>query len=323
MILGIDVAKVTLDVTLLVGEKKVGQRQFGNRESGIAQLLAWLRKRKVSELHVCLEATNVYWEAVAEALHGAGYVVSVVNPTRIKGYALSQLRRTKTDKLDSEVIAAFCAAQKPDPWQPPSEAQRKLRALQRLRQDLVATRTQQKNRLGDSRDADVKRSLQKVIETLQQEIETVEQQIAELTKQQATLREQKALLVSIPGIGDLTAHGLLAEMYDLAHYKNAHAAAADAGLSPAAHESGTSVRKRRKLSKLGKAAVRGYLYLPTLNAMRTNPIVREFAQRLRRRHKLEMVIIAAAMRKLLHLAYGVLKNQTPFDPNYGLAPSCP
>jgi transposase len=142
MILGIDIAKSTFDVTLLVSESKHPHRQFANTASGIAQLLKWLTKQPVSELHVCMEATNIYWEAVAAALHAAGYQVSVVNPTRIQGYALSQLRRTKTDKLDSEVIAAFCAAQRPDAWQPPTEAQRKLRALQRHRQSLVTTRTQ-------------------------------------------------------------------------------------------------------------------------------------------------------------------------------------
>src|SRR5262245_1788816 len=125
MILGIDIAKATLDVTLLSGDKPVGYRQFANTSSGIAQLLKWLTKRVNGTLHVCMEATNIYWEAVAEALHIQGYRVSVVNPTRIKGYAISQLRRSKTDKLDSEVIAAFCAAQQPDAWQPPSDAQRK------------------------------------------------------------------------------------------------------------------------------------------------------------------------------------------------------
>jgi transposase len=167
----------------------------------------------------------------------------------------------------------------------------------------------------------VQHSLQKVIDLLNEAIAAIEQQIAELTEQHPPLREQKALLVSITGIGEQTAHGLLAEMYDLAHYQNAAAAAADGGLTPSHHESGTSVRRRPKLSKVGKAAVRGYLYLPALNAMRTNPILHAFAARLRKRHKPEMVIVAAVMRKLLHLAYGVLKNRTPFDPNYALAVS--
>jgi transposase len=319
MILGIDIAKSTFDVTLMADDKQPVHRQFSNSASGIAHLLKWLAKRADASLQVCMEATNVYWEEVAEALHRAGYRVSVVNPTRIKGYAISQLRRSKTDKLDSEVIAAFCASQQPDPWQPPTDAQRKLRALQRHRQSLVQMRTQHKNRLADSRDADVQRSLQKLIGQLDEEIAAIEQQIAAWTAQHPSLGEQKALLLSIKGIGEQTAHGLLAEMYDLASYKSAPAAAADGGLTPSHHQSGTSVRRRPKLSKVGKAAVRGYLYLPALNAMRTNPVLRAFAARLRKRHKPEMVIVAAVMRKLLHLAYGVLKNRTPFDPQYALA----
>jgi transposase len=115
----------------------------------------------------------------------------------------------------------------------------------------------------------------------------------------------------------------MTELYDLAQYTSAHAAAADAGVTPAHHESGTSIRRTPKISKVGKASVRSILYWPAISAMRYNPVVRALAERLRTRHKPNKVIIAAAMRKLLHLAYGVLKNQTPFDPNYAAATLVP
>src|SRR5688572_31448710 len=108
----------------------------------------------------------------------------------------------------------------------------------------------------------------------------------------------------------------MAEMYDLATYPDANAADADAGLSPAKHESGHSVQRKPKLSKVGKASVRGALYLPAMNAIRHNPIVKQLADRLKAKGKSPMVIIGAAMRKLLHLVYGVLKHKTPFDPNW-------
>jgi transposase len=238
---------------------------------------------------------------------------------RIKGFAMSQMRRNKTDKQDSEVSAAFCAAVRPSGWQPPSAVQRKLRNLERYADDLKQTLTQQKNRLVNSKDADVQRSLQRLIEQIQQELQQVERQIEQQIAEQESLRTQQTLLTSITGIGTQVAHKLIAEFYDLHTYASARAAAADAGLTPAHHQSGDSVRRKPRLSKVGKAAVRSILFLPAISAMRFNPVVKALADRLRTRGKPKKVIIAAAMRKLIHLAFGVLKNQTPFDPDFELA----
>jgi transposase len=317
MILGIDIAKATMDVMLLKGKERI-YGHFNNSTAGIAELLKWLQKQHVSDLHVCMEATNVYWEEVAEALYGAGYRVSVVNPRRIKGFGMSQMQRNKTDKADSEVIASFCAATEPTEWQPPSETQRKLRALQQHRQDLKKSLVQHKNRQQTTKDADVKASLQRLLDGLQAELKAVEKQLADVVEQCQEVRERQELLLSIKGIGLKSAHVILSLLYDMENYKDARAVAADAGVTPAHHESGATVRKRPKLSKMGKAAVRGELYLPALNAMRTNPILRTFAERLRAKGKPEPVIIGAVIRKLLHICYGVLKNKTPFDPKYGL-----
>jgi transposase len=320
MILGIDISKLSMDVTLLKGGncQRVHKR-FANTEPGIESLLGWLVSQEVGGLHVCMEATNVYWEKVAAALSNADYRVSVVNPRRIKGFAMSQMQRNKTDKLDSEVIAAYCAALKPQEWEAPSEMQRKLRALERHRMDLKRTLTQQKNRQKTLRDEDVCASLQRVVDALEAELKAVEKQMDELTSQQEEFREQKQLLLSVTGIGVKSANLLLAEIPALGAYESARAAAADVGVTPAHHESGTSVKHKTKISKMGKAAVRGELHMPALNAMRTNPILHAFAERLRAAGKPEPVIICAVVRKLIHICYGVLKNKTPFDPNYGLA----
>lgn len=321
-VLGIDISKRQMDVTLLsqAGLSQATQvhARFANTSAGIEQLRAWLCGQPASELQVCMEATNVYWEAVAEALHQVGYRVSVVNPRRIKGFAMSQMRRNKTDKLDSEVIALFCASQEPEAWQPPSETQRKLRALDRHRRDLKRNIQQQKNRQQSTKDADVQASLQRVIEGLAAELKEIEKQETALTDEHAELRAQRELIVSIGGLGLKSAHLLMAELYDLASYTDARAVAADAGVTPAHAESGQS-KARVRLSKMGKAAVRGELFMPAMNAMRTNPLLRAFAERLRQDNKPEPVIICAVIRKLLHIVYGVVKHQTPFDPNYGRA----
>ena len=318
MTLGIDVSKDTIDVTLIDNEGNKHHATFKNKEKGFKKLIGWLKKHgvEVDDLHICMEATNVYWEDLALYLHSKGYKVSVVNPARIKGFAGSQLRRNKTDKQDSEVIADFCAAMNPDEWTPPSEDQRKLRALVRHLEGLKKTLTQQKNRLASCKDKDVKSSLQIVIDALKKEIASVEQQIKDLIKSRIELKKQYDLLTSIKGFGPQTAYKLMAEMYDLGNYESASAAAADAGLNPSHHESGSSVKRRPRLSKIGKASVRTALYLPALTAMRYNPLIQAFVKRLEAKGKHTMVIIAAVMRKLLHIAYGVLKNKKAFDPEY-------
>lgn len=314
--LGIDISKKTFDATVRKASGDAYHRQFDNHAQGFADLEQWLSGHGVLELHACMEATNIYWEELADYLYRQGYQVSVVNPARTKGYGISQMQRNKTDKADSQVIVAFCAATSPQLWHPPTAEQRKLRALTRHRDGLVKTRAQQKNRLSDCRDEDVQRSLKAVIAMLDAEIAQLETQIRTYIKQTPTLQAQKALLLSIPGIGESTAHVIMAEMYDLAAYEKAHAAAADAGLNPSHYESGETIRKRPKMSKMGKSAVRAALFWPAMTAIRANPVIQTFARRLERRGKPKMVIIGAAMRKLIHMAYGVLKNQTPFDPNF-------
>ena len=271
-----------------------------NKEKGFKKLIGWLKKHGVAadDLHICMEATNVYWEDLALYLHSKGYRVSVVNPARIKGFGNSQLRRNKTDKQDSEVIADFCAAMSPDEWIPPNDDQRKLRALVRHLEGLKKTLTQQRNRLASCKDKDVKSSLQVVIDALKKEIASIEQQIKDLIKSRTELKKQYDLLTSIKGFGPQTAYKLMAEMYDLGNYESASAASADAGLNPSHHESGSSVKRKPRLSKIGKASVRTALYLPALTAIRYNPLIQTFVKRLEAKGKHAMVIIAAVMRKL-------------------------
>lgn len=314
-ILGIDLAKLTFDVTLLTSTGAQYHHKFPNTPAGMQALENWLQSHSVTQLHACMEATNVYWEALAQFLYQQGHTVSVVNPARIKGFAQSQLLRNKTDKLDSATIATFCAQTHPAPWTPPSEVQRKLRALVRHRETLIKTRTQQHNRLSDATDADVRASLQLLLDTLNSEISKVEQQIKAHLAQYPELRTNAQLLQTIVGFGMVTVQKLLAEFPDLEQYESASAASADAGLTPAHYESGTSVRKRPRLSKVGKASVRAALYWPAITAMTHCPAIKQFAARLAARGKVKGVIIGAVMRKLLHIAYGVVKHKTPYDPH--------
>jgi transposase len=312
-ILGIDLAKLTFDVTLLHSGAR-HHHSFPNTPAGFAALDDWLAQQGVTQLHACMEATNVYWEALATWLHARDQRVSVVNPARIKGYAQATMQRNKTDKLDSAIIAAFCATHHPTLWQPLTEQQQQLRVLVRHRDDLLQTRLQQHNRLRETTNAFVRASLQTVLEALATQVQEVEQQIAAHQAAHASLQSSVALVTTIVGIGVVTATKVLAECGDLRAYGSAKAVAADVGVTPSHYESGTSVRRKARMSKIGKASVRAALYLPALTAMRCCPGCKGFVERLRKRGKPTKVIIGAVMRKLLHAMYGVLKHQTPYDP---------
>jgi transposase len=317
--LGIDIAKRTFAVALL-RDGKSRHRQFNNTPSGFTQLLDWLARNHVAHVHAVLEATGAYGEALALFLHEAGHTVSVINPARIKAFAQSRLARNKTDRADAALIALFAAQQEPAAWTPPPEEIRRLQGLVRHLDDLLRHRVQLRQRLTESNPIEVVReSLAQLLAALDAQVARTEQQIRQHVKQHPALKADCELLSSIPGIGAATAARLLAEMQQLRRFGSARQAAAYAGLTPRRQESGTSLRGPGRLSKVGNARVRKALYLPALTALRFNPLIGKMGQRLRQRGKREMVIVGAAMRKLVHLAYGVLKTGKPFDRMHGQA----
>jgi transposase len=315
--LGIDVAKATLVLALLKGEQ-THRAEFANTTAGIEQLLAWLRKRKAGSVHACLEATGTYGEEVAQALHDADHTVSVVNPARIVAYARSQLARNKTDQADAALIARFCQKEQPAAWTPPSAELRELRALVRHLAAMQQMRQAEANRLGAGPHPTLIRdALEAHLAFLDAQIVTLTTQIDEHISLHPDLAHQRDLLVSIKGIGDRTAAKLLAELGDIRAFGSARELAAYAGLNPRQFRSGSSIHKRRRLSKIGNAAVRAALFFPAIVAKQHNPLVRAFCARLSARGMVPMAVVGAAMRKLLHIVYGVVRSGKPFDPHYG------
>ena len=314
--LGVDIAKQKFDVTLLTEKGGKRRKTFANTSVGFKALSIWLQRHTNAKIHVCMESTSVYWEELAEYLHEAGHQISVVNPVRIKGYAMSQLRRSKSDKIDGDVVADFCSTQKPKLWTPPTEKQKKLRSLVRHLETLKKSRTQQQNRLYVCRDDEVRESLEVILAVIDSQIEQVKKRVRDLVNKDPDLKKKKELLQSIKGFGEKTAIHILAEMYDLDKYGDAKAAAADVGVTASHYSSGSSVRRRSKMSRMGKASIRGALHFPAITAMQHNPVIKKLVRRLEARGKHNGVIRVAVMRKLMHLAYGVLKHKKPFDPAY-------
>jgi transposase len=312
VVLGIDVAKRKFDVALLTAHK-VTVGKFDNTPRGFANLEGWLVKYGVERVHACLEATGTYGDALAEHLYHAGHVVSMVNPARIKGFGQSELSRTKTDKADAQLIARFCSAMKPEPWRPLTPEVKELRALVRRLDELKSMLTQEKNRL-ESADAVVRPSIQDMIDHIEARILQVTQQIRDHIDHHPDLRGKRDLLETIPGIGPGTSAMIIAEFGDVSRFRDAGTMASFCGLTPRQRQSGTSVRGRSMLSKTGSSRIRHALYMPALSAIRYNPVIRAFRARLLANGKHKMIIVGAVMRKLVYLAYGVLKSGRPFDP---------
>lgn len=319
-IVGIDVSKKKLDIALLVNGKTKA-KVVENSADGYKLLLEWFSKSKVTKetLHVCMEATGIYYEPVALALHDAGVAVSVVNPACIKGFGHSENIRNKNDTADAGLIARYCAAMKPAFWSPPPLEQRQLRAWSLRVQALKDIRQQEENRLEANTFTgmtDVAQHVKQHIAWLSAEIQKLEADIDDHIDRHPGLKHDAELITSIPGIGATTVARILGQLGDIRRFDNAKAFAAFLGVTPKQRSSGTSIKGRTMMSRAGSMSMRAALYMPSLVACRHNPILRRFAQRLSATGMAKKAVIGAVMHKLTHLIYGVLHTGKPFDPNY-------
>lgn len=310
---GIDVAKAKLDCALRSADGKHKHKVFDNSPTGFAAMTAWLAKHHAANAHVCMEATGVYWEAVAEYLAHRRMTVSVVNPAQIKAFGASRLVRTKTDKVDAKLIAEFCHERHPEPWQAPTLGEQALRALVLRLDALQAMRTQESNRLEVARDI-VKADIASHIEWLDGEIKVLIRKIRDHIDADPDMKHKQALLDSVPGLGERTIAMLLAYCMHPGRFANARQAAAFAGLDPRQHESGSSVKGKPRLSKVGHAFLRKALYMPAMVTLYKTDWGKRFRERLAASGKPPKLIIGAMMRKLIHVAFGVLKSGKMFDP---------
>ncbi len=315
-VLGIDVSKNKFDVSLL-REGKYRHKAFPNNRGGYERLSEWLQRLDVKELHTCMESTGVYGEELAEYLYDQGFRVSVVNPARIKGFAQSELIRSKTDKVDASLIARFCVSMNPSLWTPDPMETRELRSLVRRVDVLLSMRQQEQNRLEASNKI-LKKSIRKLIRYLDKEIEELKGEINKHIDRDPELRDKRKLLESIPGVGEATIHIILSHFASIEKFKNAKSLTSFLGIAPRHHKSGSSVNRRTRMSKVGRSSLRKAFYMPAVVALRYNPLIAALKVKLSKAGKHNMLIIGAAMRKLVHIIYGVLKNKIPFDPDYAL-----
>lgn len=324
VLIGIDVSKQKLDVAWLRDPEtlKVKTRVFPNTRSGCQDVVVWLSKvtgEAAEHMRVMMEATGIYHEDLAYTLHEAGLQVHVANPQHAHQFAQSLGKRSKTDKKDSIVLARFLHSRPHQQWEPEAEEIRVLKALLSRLQALETDLLRENNRLEKAsirRSSDeVQRSIEKMIGALEAERDRLRQQIDDHFDDHPGLKSDRELLKSIPGIGNVLATELTATLRSR-QFRSAGQAAAFVGLVPIMSESGDSTCKRPTLSKAGASRLRAKLYMGAVVAIRHNALIRRHYERLVDRGKAKMSALGAAMRKLVQMAYGVLKHQRGYDPHW-------
>lgn len=309
---GIDVSAKSLTVCRW-REGTEEAREFANEASGHRELRAWLGKGS----RVCMEATGVYHLQVALTLHGAGVEVMVVNPRVAKDFAKALANRSKTDGVDAWSLLEYVRRMEFTAWEPPSAGAMQVRELGRRISELVQTAVDEQNRLHSKRVAAISSIVIKDVKThvgqIQKHIQQIEKAAMEIIRGDADLGEQFDILMGITGVGRRSAILILSELCGLDPTMTVKQIVAHAGLDPRVHESGSSVKKVVRISKVGNARLRAILYMNALTAIRHDRGARLFFARLVARGKMRRQAIVAVMRKLLHGIWIVLQRRVAFD----------
>ena len=306
VVAGVDVSKARLDS--FVDPANVSLSVDNNAE-GIRRLVAHFKGLGVGL--VVIEATGRYTRALAAELMDAGLAASVVNPRQARDFARATGQLAKTDRIDAKVLARFGRCIGPRAGEKPPENQAHLQELVARRRQVIGMITMERNRLEALSDKAVAKSIAKVLRVLEQQCEDLDRKIARLIERDDDWRGKVRVLAGVPGVGDVTAATLMAELPELGKL-NRQEIAALAGLAPFANDSGT-LRGRRSI-RGGRASVRCALYMASLSAKRFNPVIRRFAERLEQAGKSFKVVITACMRKLLIILNHMLKTNQHWNP---------
>jgi transposase len=345
LFVGVDIASRDFTATSVVPgtQTRHEAKSYEQTASGFERFVKQLQESGIlpADTLVVMETTGGYWVALATALYQAGFAVSVINPAQAHYFAKAQLKRAKNDALDAQTIAELAQALVPACWTPPPQIYYELQQRLSQRTSFLELRTQSLNQLhalsvSPIVVAAVRRRLERLVETINQHITELDTEILELVKvKQEVSAEQPreetdsaecevdtkwkaaiALLVTIPGIGLLTACWLVIATLNFTLCQTAQSAVHYVGLAPMIRSSGASVLGRAQIGHSGHTRARTQLYMATLAAARFNPTIKPYYERLRAAGKPMKVARCACARTLLHIAYAVVKHEQAFDPNY-------
>ena len=297
-VVGVDVSKEKLDLALPKESLTIK-----NNAKAIQQLVDRI---KSDDVIVVMEATGGYENQLVQALHNNGIALAVVNPRRVRDFAKAIGMDAKTDPIDAGVIAYYGETVKPAPQLAKSDEAKKLGAFVERRRQLLGLIGQEKNRLQQVDDADIKKLIQKSLEMLQKQLKTVDQRLAKAIKQPGAGNQRKIeILESAKGIGPVAISTFIAELPELGKL-NRNEIAKLVGVAPMNNDSGKKEKKRKTIG--GRSYVRRVLYMATLTATRHNPTIRRFYLRMLANGKEKKVALIAAMRKLLTILNTLIKK---------------
>jgi len=327
-VLGVDVAQKELVVTLgrMFNDLTIdlyAYKVFRNNKAGIVSLLKWTKSLidKNIEVRFVMEATGVYHQKFAYYLDEKGYNLSIVLPNKISNYMRTLDTKTITDKTASRAICQFGIERKLDLWHRPKKTYKELQQLTRERSQLVDERVIVKNQLhAESTESEpnrgsLKRMKSRIIFLNKQEKE-IKKEINDILIKDIVLKKELENICTIPGVGILTAVIVLAETNGFELIRNKKQLTSYAGLDIKEKQSGTSVKKKTRISKQGNRNLRKAMHLPSLSAVKHNESHKELYKRLVEKSGLKMKALVAVQRKLLELIYVVHKNKTVFKKDY-------
>ena len=307
-VVGIDVAKQRLDG--FADPPAARGFSFANDDAGRAALVAELRR--IDPALVCVEATGRYHRRLAAELLDADIPVAVVNPQRVREFARATGRLEKTDPIDARVLAEFARAVGPRQAEQPPQKQTELRDLVSRRRALVQVRVAETNRLADDAPKLARTQAARLLRFVEQQIEDLDRAIAKLVERDDDWNHRAGLIAGVKGIGQATAHQLVADLPELGKLDRQQIAKL-AGVAPLNCDSGQ--RRGQRHIRGGRHDVRLTLYMGAFNAILHNPRFKAFAQRLKDAGKPFKVIVTAAMRKLLVILNQMVKTNTPWNPD--------
>lgn len=323
-VVGIDIAARSLAVAIAHDAAPPAPAlPFTNDTAGWQRLIATLTAAgsTPATTHIVMEATGAYWQGLATTLHTAGWTLSVVPPSSVRDHARARHRRAKTDALDAALLVDYARRQQPAPWTPPPAEITALQLLVRQRDDLVAMRTQTRNRLHaltplPGLSPEITAPVQAVARVIEEQITLLDAAIKQRAAATVPLATEVTRLQTIAGVGLLTAAVVLTEIQPVRGNMTARQVVAYAGLDPAPQASGTSVRGAGHVSKTGNARLRQAVYMAAVTAVRCNPLFQRFYTGLLARGKRKRVALVAVARKLLVVMVTLLIHERDFDPDW-------
>lgn len=322
---GIDIAKDTFTACVCKSfadgaVHSSGVEQFDNCKRGFNQLVRWVRKQATAEQSSCyvMEATGIYYESLAHYLHGLKFQVSVVLPNTVKHFGKSLNIKSKTDNIDAAMIGRMGVERNLATWKPPTKVMKELRDLTRLYTDLKREKTVFINRLhsiqsGHEPSNHIVKSTKSVIAKLDLEIKNCLKTIDKLITQDEELNAKFKNLLTIKGIGVITAAVIIAETFGFELFTSCRQLTSYAGYDVIERLSGTSIKGKPHISKKGNGRIRAALYCPAIVAGNTSPRFKSIYERINERRSNKKVGQVALQRRLLILMYSIWKTNTPYD----------